>query len=129
MKKVIDVYSFMNTVDVKVYSYDEKVFGDSSDVMEWYSLFFSNYVEYIVNTKNENLIDFLNHSVKSDNHLSDRLEKTNFTIDFEKNLIEKDSIFSIQSCFALSDCLIFTNGSFFFITCKNDKSTYFYYGD
>ena len=129
MKKVIDVYSFMNTVDVKVYSYDEKVFGDSSDVMEWYSLFFSNYVEYIVNTKNENLLDFLNHSVKSDNHLSDRLEKTNFTIDFEKNLIEKDSIFSIQSFFVLSDCLIFTNGSFFFITYKNDKSTYFYYGD
>ena len=138
MKINIEIYKLAlgfvaDDIFIETYTYNEKYFSCTDDLVDGYGLFFNDYIEFCnKNKKVFRVIEFLKDSVKNNQYLCDSLSECSFSVEgshivFKSNRQKMDYInmgeFYIDN-YKVSVC----SSYMFFEDILTDKK-YIYYGD
>jgi hypothetical protein len=134
MREVIALYGLESGINVFVVQYNSQFFEDSKEVLEHTTYFWNDFIEHRQRGLGLDLLDFINHSVKSNNGIDDFIVSKKFSVNYEENKIstkEEDGIYSsiLLGEVEFENYKIFVSHQYLFIRNTSDKKSYMYYLD
>ena len=123
-----------NSISISIEFINENIFNNPNDCVNYYSLFIENYRSYTEKYNDSNLLNFLNHSVNSNNCIGDRLEESDFIIDHLKYTIDTTIFgdeykFELYCIFYIGEYKVYISGNRMFFVDEKTNTKYYYYGD
>lgn len=134
MREVIDLYGLETDISVFVLQYNSQFFEDSNEVLVHISYFWDDFVKYRQNGIGNDLMDFINYSIHSNNDINDFIVSKKFSVSYEKNKIstkEEDGIYSsiLLGEIEFENYILYVSHQYLFIRNTKDKKSYMYYLD